>query len=377
MKKILLIITGSVASYKSMDLVRLLKKNNYEVSCVLTKSAQEFITPLLVSSLSGNKTYNELFDIDDELNMGHINLSRQSDLIVVAPATANFIAKIANGLADDLASTTLLASNKPILVAPAMNEKMWQNKGTQENLQKLEKNNIKIIAPQTDILACGEFGVGKMAEPQVVFERIENFFRNQNLLKGKNILITAGATYEPIDSVRFIGNRSSGIQAIKIAEILTEMGANITFVSANIKQEIPLKKEQIIEVGTADEMFLAVRNNIKNIDCFIGCSAVSDYKVKNPNKGKIKKDKSKNGGDSLIIELVENPDILEFVGNLAKDRRPKLVIGFGAESEDLEKYGKEKLIRKKVLPACYQSLSCVALSFDFFFLKSFNNSFSF
>ena len=185
-----------------------------------------------------------------------------------------------------------------------------------------------------------------MAEPQVVFERIENFFRNQNLLKGKNILITAGATYEPIDSVRFIGNRSSGIQAIKIAEILTEMGANITFVSANIKQEIPLKKEQIIEVGTADEMFLAVRNNIKNIDCFIGCSAVSDYKVKNPNKGKIKKDKSKNGGDSLIIELVENPDILEFVGNLAKDRRPKLVIGFGAESEDLEKYGKEKLIRK-------------------------------
>lgn len=346
MKKILLIITGSVASYKSMDLVRLLKKNNYEVSCVLTKSAQEFITPLLVSSLSGNKTYNELFDIDDELNMGHINLSRQSDLIVVAPATANFIAKIANGLADDLASTTLLASNKPILVAPAMNEKMWQNKGTQENLQKLEKNNIKIIAPQTDILACGEFGVGKMAEPQVVFERIENFFRNQNLLKGKNILITAGATYEPIDSVRFIGNRSSGIQAIKIAEILTEMGANITFVSANIKQEIPLKKEQIIEVGTADEMFLAVRNNIKNIDCFIGCSAVSDYKVKNPNKGKIKKDKSKNGGDSLIIELVENPDILEFVGNLAKDRRPKLVIGFGAESEDLEKYGKEKLIRK-------------------------------
>ena len=346
MKKILLIITGSVASYKSIDLVRLLKKNNYEFSCVLTKSAQEFITPLLVSSLSGNKTYNELFDIDDELNMGHINLSRQSDLIVVAPATANFIAKIANGLADDLASTTLLASNKPILVAPAMNEKMWQNKGTQENLQKLEKNNIKIIAPQTDILACGEFGVGKMAEPQVVFERIENFFRNQNLLKGKNILITAGATYEPIDSVRFIGNRSSGIQAIKIAEILTEMGANITFVSANIKQEIPLKKEQIIEVGTADEMFLAVRNNIKNIDCFIGCSAVSDYKVKNPNKGKIKKDKSKNGGDSLIIELVENPDILKFVGNLAKDRRPKLVIGFGAESEDLEKYGKEKLIRK-------------------------------
>lgn len=346
MKKILLIITGSVASYKSMDLVRLLKKANYDVFCVLTKSAQEFITPLLATSLSGNKTYNELFDIDDELNMGHINLSRQADLVVVAPATANFIAKMSQGLADDLASTTILASNKPIMVAPAMNEKMWHSQNTQENLEKLAKNNIKIIEPQTDILACGEFGIGKMAEPQIIFEKIENFFKKQNLLKGKNILITAGATYEPIDLVRFIGNRSSGTQAIKIAENLVEMGANIIFISANIRQKIPLKKEQIIEVGTADEMFLAVKNNLKKIDCFIGCAAVSDFKVKNPSLKKIKKDKSQNGKSSLTIELEENVDILEFVGNLPKNNRPKIVIGFGAESENLEKYGKEKLLRK-------------------------------
>lgn len=346
MKKILLIIAGSVASYKSMDLVRLLKKANYEVFCVLTKSAQEFITPLLATSLSGNKTYNELFDIDDEINMGHINLSRQVDLVVVAPATANFIAKISQGLADDLASTTILASNKPILVAPAMNEKMWSHKSTQDNLQKLKQNNVKIIEPQSDILACGEFGIGKMAEPQIIFKQIESFFNRQNLLKGKNILITAGATFEPIDLVRFIGNRSSGTQAIKIAEILKEIGANITFISANIKQEIPLKKEQIIEVATTDEMFLAVKNNLKEIDCFIGCAAVSDFKVKNPSKIKIKKDKTKNGQDGLILELVENVDILEFVGNLPKNNRPKIVIGFGAESENLETYGKEKLLRK-------------------------------
>lgn len=346
MKKILLIIAGSVASYKSMDLVRLLKKANYEVFCVLTKSAQEFITPLLATSLSGNKTYNELFDVDDEINMGHINLSRQVDLVVVAPATANFIAKISQGLADDLASTTILASNKPILVAPAMNEKMWSHKSTQDNLQKLKQNNVKIIEPQTDILACGEFGIGKMAEPQIIFEQIESFFNRQNLLKGKNILITAGATFEPIDLVRFIGNRSSGTQAIKIAEILKEIGANITFISANIKQEIPLKKEQIIEVATTDEMFLAVKNNLKEIDCFIGCAAVSDFKVKNPSLKKIKKDKTQNGQDGLILELVENVDILEFVGNLPKNNRPKIVIGFGAESENLETYGKEKLLRK-------------------------------
>jgi len=344
-KKILLIITGSIASYKSMDLVRLLKKANYDVSCVLTKAAEEFITPLLASSLSGNKTYNELFNIDDELDMGHINLSRQADLIVVAPASADFIAKMATGLGDDLASTTLLAANKPIMIAPAMNEKMWEHNKTKENLASLTQNEVGIVAPQKDVLACGEFGVGKMAEPQVIFEEIEEFFKNQNLLKGKNILMTAGSTYEPIDPVRFIGNRSTGIQAINIANILSKMGANITFIAGNITRDIALNKEKIIRVGTTQEMFDAVQENIKNIDCFIGCAAVSDYRVKNPSTKKIKKDKSKQGKDNLVIELEENPDILEFVGT-NKENRPKLVIGFAAESGDLEKYAKDKMQRK-------------------------------
>lgn len=345
MKKILLIITGSVASYKSMDIVRQLKKANYDVSCVLTKAAQEFITPLLVSSLSGNKTYNELFDIDEEIDMGHINLSRQADLIVVAPASANFIAKMANGYGDDLASTTLLAANKPILVAPAMNEKMWFHKNTQENLAKLLQSNIQIIEPQKDILACGELGIGKMAEPQTIFDEIEEFFLNRDLLKGKNIVITAGSTYEPIDPVRFIGNRSTGIQAIQLADTLAKMNANVTLIAGNITKSIPLPDKNIIRVGSTQEMFDAVKENLKNVDCFIGCAAVSDYKVKNPSLTKIKKDKTKEGSDKLTIELVENPDILDFVGN-NKDNRPKLVIGFAAESGDLEKYARQKLTRK-------------------------------
>ena len=345
MKKILLIITGSVASYKSMDIVRQLKKANYDVSCVLTKAAQEFITPLLVSSLSGNKTYNELFDIDEEIDMGHINLSRQADLIVVAPASANFIAKMANGYGDDLASTTLLAANKPILVAPAMNEKMWFHKNTQENLAKLLQSNIQIIEPQKDILACGELGIGKMAEPQTIFDEIEEFFLNKDLLKEKNIVITAGSTYEPIDPVRFIGNRSTGIQAIQLADTLEKMNANVTLIAGNITKSIPLPDKNIIRVGSTQEMFDAVKENLKNVDCFIGCAAVSDYKVKNPSLTKIKKDKTKEGSDKLTIELVENPDILDFVGN-NKDNRPKLVIGFAAESGDLEKYARQKLTRK-------------------------------
>lgn len=345
MKKILLIITGSIASYKIMDLIRLLKKSNYDVTCILTKSAAEFITPLLVSSLSGNKTYHDLFSVEDELDMGHINLSRQADLIVVAPASANFIAKMANGIGDDLASTTLLAANKDIIIAPAMNEKMWQHPKTTQNLSNLKKSQISIINPQTDVLACGEFGIGKMAESSTIFEEINNYFLNKDLLKNKNILITAGSTYEPIDPVRFVGNRSTGIQAIKIANLLHKMNANVKLIAGNITREIPLPQDNIIKVGTTEEMYNSVKNNFENIDCFIGCAAVSDYRPKNPAKDKIKKDKSKKGQDNLIIELEENPDILEFVGN-HKTKRPKLVIGFAAESSNLEKYAKDKMQRK-------------------------------
>lgn len=339
-KKVLLIITGSIAAYKAMDLVRLLKKQSFEVTCVLTKAACEFITPLLAASLSGNKTYNELFSIDDEIEMGHINLSRQHDLIIVAPATADFIAKIANGFADDLASNVVLAANKKIIIAPAMNEKMWQKKSTQENLQKLIQSQVVIVEPQKDVLACGEFGIGKMAEVEEITKKVNEFFVNQNRLTGKKILITGGATYEPIDPVRFIGNYSSGKQAIAIAEILNEMNADVTLVAANIYESITLSNNKIIRVKTAQEMMEVVAKNISKIDVFIGCAAVSDFRVKNFSAQKIKKNSLKNP----ILELEKNPDILEFVGNNKK--RPQLVIGFAAEDKNLQKYAQEKLYKK-------------------------------
>jgi phosphopantothenoylcysteine decarboxylase/phosphopantothenate--cysteine ligase len=364
--KILLIITGSIASYKAMDLVRLLRKKSFDVTCVLTKSAEQFITPLLASSLSGNKTYNELFASEDYTGIDHIKLSREADLIVVAPTTADFIAKMANGYADDLASNVILAANKKIIIAPAMNEKMWQNQQTQKNLTKLTESGISVIDPKSDILACGEVGIGKMAESEEICEKICQFFENQNRLLGKKILITGGATFEPIDSVRFIGNRSSGKQAIALVKVLTEMGADVTLIAANIREIIPLPQNKIINVKTADEMLEAVDSFIKNyhdkvLDVFIACAAVADFKVKNFSKDKIKKtsieeeeSKSKLSDKSLpnfskrvknlTLELVQNPDILEFVGH--NKNRPKLVIGFAAESSNVENYAQEKLKRK-------------------------------
>lgn len=338
-KKILLIITGSVAAYKSMDLIRLLKKKSFEVTCVLTKAACEFVTPLLVTSLSGTKTYTDLFSHDDEIEMGHINLSRENNLIVVAPASADFLAKMANGFADDLASNVILAANKKIIIAPAMNEKMWQNHSTQKNLSDLLESGISMVEPETDILACGEMGVGKMSAPEKIVLKIEDFFANQNLLKGQKILITGGSTVEPIDPVRFIGNYSSGKQAIAIATTLDDMVADVTLIAGNIKEKIPLAKEKIINVKTAEEMFAAVKNNLSQNQIFIGCAAVADFKVKNISQEKIKKSDA-----NLHLELEKNPDILDFVGN--SQNRPALVIGFAAESENLIKNAQEKLQKK-------------------------------
>lgn len=338
-KKILLIITGSIAAYKAMDLVRLLVKKSFDVRCVLTKGAQEFITPLLAASLTNNKAYSDLFSHDDEVEMGHIQLSRQADLIVVAPASADFIAKIANGYADDLASSVILASNKKIFVAPAMNEKMWLAAATQTNLAKLQNSEIAIIEPENDMLACGEIGLGKLASPEKICEKICDFFANQNLLKGKKILLTGGSTIEAIDPVRFIGNHSSGKQAIAIAKILDEMGAEVTFVAGNISKAIPLPEEKIIRVKSADEMFAAVKKNLAESDVFVACAAVADFKVKNISKQKIKKT-----GENLTLELVQNPDILGFVGN--SKSRPKMIVGFAAESKNLEEFGLQKLQKK-------------------------------
>jgi phosphopantothenoylcysteine decarboxylase/phosphopantothenate--cysteine ligase len=340
-KNILLIITGSIACYKSIELIRILIKKSYNVTPVLTKAAQEFITPLLTTSISGNKTYSNLFSIDDEIEMGHLQLSRKNDLIAVAPASADFIAKIANGYADDLASNIILGANKKIILVPAMNEKMWQNEQTQINIGKCLKANIEIIDPEIDKLACGEHGIGKMASPEKISQEIDEFFINQNLFKDKKILITGGSTHENIDPVRFIGNYSSGIQAIEIAKTLENMGAKITFIAGNIQKNIPLNNKNIIKVKSADQMFEAVKNNLKNQDIFISAAAVADFKPKNPASEKIKKDKN---NQELTITLIRNPDILNYVGN--SQNRPKLVIGFAAESENLQENALSKLKAK-------------------------------
>jgi len=340
MKRILLIITGSIACYKSLDLIRQLRKNNFEVNCILTKSAREFITPLLVSSLTGNKTYEELFALDDEIKMGHIKLARQHDLIVIAPASCDFIAKIANGLGDDLASCVILASDKKIILAPAMNEKMWNQSGNQKNLQKLLDQDLEIIDPENDILACGEYGIGKMANIEKIFNEINNFFDNQNLLAGKKIVISGGSTREMIDPVRFIGNNSTGKQAIAIAKILKQMNAQIHFIAGNIALPIPLNNQEITRVESTKEMFEAIKNKLDNADIFISCAAVADFKVKNISHQKIKKNTLQN----FNLELEPNIDILESIGNSIN--RPKIVIGFCAESENLLENARHKLHKK-------------------------------
>ncbi|MFM7620820.1 MAG: bifunctional phosphopantothenoylcysteine decarboxylase/phosphopantothenate--cysteine ligase CoaBC, partial [Alphaproteobacteria bacterium] len=340
MKKILIIITGSVACYKTLDLIRLLRKKNYQVNCILTKSASEFISPLLVSSLSATPTYHQLFALDDEVKMGHIRLARENDLIVIAPASADFIAKIAHGNADDLASCVVLASDKKIILAPAMNEKMWLNDITSQNLKKLTEQGIEIIEPENDLLACGEVGIGKMANIEKIFEEIENFLAIENLLSGKKILITAGSTREMIDSVRFIGNNSSGKQGIALAKILKQANAQVTMIAGNIVLPIPLESSNVKRVTSAQQMFDAVKENLHEVDVFIGCAAVADFKIKNPSYDKIKKNILKN----LALEFELNPDILEFVGN--NPNRPEMVIGFCAESQNLLANAKDKLFKK-------------------------------
>ncbi len=340
-KNILLIITGSIAAYKSLDLIRLLKKADYRITPVMTKGAEEFITPLLVSSIAGERVLDRLFSVEDESKIGHINLSRENDVIVIAPATADFIAKIAGGLADDLASSVVLAANKPIFIAPAMNEKMWLSKQTQKNLQILRENGVRILEPLTDVLACGEYGVGKMVEPLTIFSTLQKFFNNKEIFSDKKIIITAGATYEPIDPVRFIGNYSSGKQGIAIAEEFHNLGAEVILVAGNIKENINLPKKNVVLVRTAVEMLEAVKKNLKGAKIFIATAAVSDFKPKKVAGEKIKKS-TKNPLKNL--ELVENIDILQTISS--HKNRPEIVVGFAAEGSNLIKNAAAKLKAK-------------------------------
>ena len=336
-KKITIIIGGGIAAYKSLELIRFLQSENFEIIPVLTKSASNFITSLSISAISKNKVYSDLFDLNDETEMGHIQLSRVSELLVVAPATANLISKFANGIADDLATTLVLATNKKVLLAPSMNVRMWNHPATKENILKLKQFGFELIGPNSGEMACGEFGLGRMAEPIEIKNQILSSLKNKNL-SNKKILITSGATIERIDPVRYISNDSSGIQGTSIANALIRKGAEVIFVTGKSTYEKPLGAK-IINVESAREMYDAVfKNGPYNVA--ICAAAVSDWYVENKNSKKIKKSFLK----SPQISLKENPDILSDISK--SKNRPELVIGFAAETDDLIKNAKSKLNQK-------------------------------
>ena len=336
-KKITIIIGGGIAAYKSLELIRFLQSENFEIIPVLTKSASNFITSLSISAISKNKVYSDLFDLNDETEMGHIQLSRVSELLVVAPATANLISKFANGIADDLATTLVLATDKKVLLAPSMNVRMWNHPATKENILKLKQFGFELIGPNSGEMACGEFGLGRMAEPIEIRNQILSSLKNKNL-SNKKILITSGATIERIDPVRYISNDSSGIQGTSIANALIRKGAEVIFVTGKSTYEKPLGAK-IINVESAREMYDAVfKNGPYNVA--ICAAAVSDWYVDNKNSKKIKKSFLK----SPQISLKENPDILSDISK--SKNRPELVIGFAAETDDLIKNAKSKLNQK-------------------------------
>jgi phosphopantothenoylcysteine decarboxylase/phosphopantothenate--cysteine ligase len=336
-KKILLIICGGIAAYKSLEVIRLLRKNGSSVKTILTNNAKNFITPLSVASLSQEKVYTDLFNSDNESEMDHISLSRWSDLILIAPATANTISKISFGLSDDLASTVVFASDKKIFIAPAMNVRMWEHQSNKENLKKLIDFGHEIIGPETGEMACGEYGMGKMSEPVTIINHINNYFKKLENNKKFKALVTAGPTHEYIDPVRFISNKSSGKQGYEIARSLNENGFNTTLISGptNLNQ---IKGVNLIKVKSADEMLEATLNNLPT-DVAIFSAAVADFKVKNKEKEKIKKDKI----SELFLE--KNTDILGHISN-HNSLRPKLVVGFAAETNSLKNNSLKKLSEK-------------------------------
>ena len=338
-KKILLIICGGISAYKSLELIRLLKKSGAEVKTILTESGKQFVTPLSITSLSQEKVYEDLFSVENETEMDHISLSRWCDIILVAPITANTISKLSNGSSEDLASTVILASNKDILICPAMNVRMWEHPSTKSNLEKLKQFGYKVIGPEIGDMACGEYGEGKMSEPNVILQYILNYFDKLSKIKNKKLkaLVTAGPTKEYIDPVRFITNKSSGKQGYEIAKSFYKKGFDTTLISGptNINIEPGIN---LIKVETAEEMLKATQESLP-VDVAVFSAAVADYKTKNTEHNKIKKN------DSLILSLEKNVDILNFVSN-NNLHRPNIVIGFAAETNNLEKNSLKKLSEK-------------------------------
>ena len=336
-KKILYIICGGISAYKSLETIRLFKKNGAEIKTILTNSAKEFITPLSVASLSQGKVYSDFFSIENETEMDHIALSRWADVILIAPATANTISKLAQGTTDDLASTVVLASNKEIYLAPAMNVRMWEHQSTKQNLKKLINYGYKLIGPEIGEMACGEYGEGKMSDPDKISNEINNYFSNLKKNKKLKALVTAGPTNEYIDPVRFITNKSSGKQGYEIAKSLSKKGFDTTLISGptNLKVEDNIK---LIEVETADEMLLETQKNLP-ASVAVFSAAVADFKINKKYKYKIKKQ------ESLNLNLEKNVDILSYVSN-HNSMRPELVIGFAAETDNIENNAETKLNNK-------------------------------
>ncbi len=340
-KSVLLIIGGGIAAYKSLELIRTLAKRGIKTRVIMTKAAEQFVTPLSVASLTGEKVFTELFNLTDETEMGHIKLSRSTDLVVVAPATADLMAKMANGLANDLASTTLLATDKQVLIAPAMNVRMWHHAATQRNIVQLKQDGIRSVGPNEGDMACGEFGLGRMAEPNEIADAVEALLAPNSLpLKGKRVLITAGPTREAIDPVRYISNHSSGKQGFALAEAAAKMGAEVTLISGPVSLPTPTGVKRI-DITTADEM-LAACEKMKSVDLAIFCAAVADWKVANAAKQKLKKNAK---AEAPKLEFTANPDILKSIAGSKK--RPKIVVGFAAETENVIDNAKVKLKSKK------------------------------
>ncbi|MDA8937235.1 bifunctional phosphopantothenoylcysteine decarboxylase/phosphopantothenate--cysteine ligase CoaBC [Candidatus Pelagibacter sp.] len=336
-KKILIIICGGISAYKSLETIRIFKKNGAEIKTILTKSAKEFITPLSVTSLSQGKVYSDLFNVENETEMDHIALSRWADVILIAPATANTISKLAQGTTDDLASTVVLASDKNIYLTPAMNVRMWQHQSTKQNLEKLKNFGYKIIGPEIGVMACGEYGEGKMSDPLTISAEIDDYFFKLINNKKFKALVTAGPTNEYIDPVRFITNKSSGKQGYEIARSLSKKGFDTTLISGPTNL-IVNEDIKLIKVETADEMLVATQENLPT-DVAIFSAAVADFKINKKFESKIKKQ------DSLKLNLEKNVDILNYVSN-HNSMRPNLVVGFAAETNNVESNAEEKLNNK-------------------------------
>ena len=338
-KRILLIITGSIAAYKSLELIRLLTKGGAEVEAALTKGGKEFVTQLSVETLTGRKAHLEMWD-EDAYQMSHIELSRNSDLIVAAPASADFTAKMIRGEGDDLATTVMLAKNKPVILAPSMNVEMWESPAFQRNLETARADGATIVPPLVDELACGELGIGKMAEPETIFESIIEHFETAHALDGKRAIVTTGGTIERIDPIRYLSNFSSGKQGKAIALALAKAGAKVSLVAGGNCSTIESHPNlETIVVESAEEMSQAVIKLLP-ADIFVGCAAVCDFKVVNRNDRKIKK------SEGLNLEFAENPDIVASIGNLPSNERPTVVVGFAAETENLIDNAKSKRIAK-------------------------------